>query len=213
MDGNEIGHLVRAIERGDESATAELRETHISWVILCGDFAYKIKKPVNFGFLDFSSLERRRHFCHEELRLNRRFSPELYLAVVCITQGEQGPELEGGGTAIDYAVKMRRFNEEQLLDVIAARGELDTNLLRALAREFARLHEALPSCRPAPDGTGPGTPAALLAAIVRLAGDPSMRARMAAAARSSAEQRFGVERMVTGYEAALRAAIEHRRLA
>jgi aminoglycoside phosphotransferase family enzyme len=69
----------------------ELLETHISWVILTGDFAYKIKKPVNFGFLDFSSLEKRRHFCQEELRLNRRFAPQLYLDVITITGSEEQP--------------------------------------------------------------------------------------------------------------------------
>ena len=91
MDGTDIEHLMRTMHRNDKSRTEALRETHISWVILCEDFAYKIKKPVNFGFLDFSDLERRRHFCEEELRLNRRFSPELYLAVVPITQGDHGP--------------------------------------------------------------------------------------------------------------------------
>lgn len=160
-----IEELVRSISRDQSMAPAVLRETHISWVILCGEFAYKIKKPLNFGFLDFSSLQLRRHFCDEELRLNRRFSPELYLAVVHITQGEQGPVIDGDGPTIDYAVKMRRFDEEQLLDAIAARGGLDNSLLRALAGELARLHESLPSCHPDPDSSEPGTPAALLKAI------------------------------------------------
>jgi len=142
-----------------------LRETHISWVILCGEFAYKIKKPVDFGFLDFSTLERRRHFCELELKLNRRFAPELYLAVVPITEGDEGPEFEGEGTPIEYAVKMRRFDEEQLLDNIASRGKLDPDLVRSLARELARLHSELPSFHPEPGGTVPGTPAALEAAF------------------------------------------------
>ena len=143
----------------------ELRETHISWVILRGEFVYKIKKPVNFDFLDFSSLAQRRHFCEEEVRLNRRFAPELYLSVVPVTSGAQGPQLEGEGEIIDYAVKMRRFDERQLLDNIAARDGLSPALLRSLARELARLHNTLPACRPDPAGSEPGTPAALRAAI------------------------------------------------
>ena len=165
MDSASIEQLLQTLSQSDHTEPALLRETHISWVILCGEYAYKIKKPVNFGFLDFSSLELRRHFCEEELRLNRRFSPELYLAVVPITQGEQGPVIDGTGPPIDYAVKMRRFEEEQLLDGIAARDGLDITLLRALALELARLHDTLPACHPDPDSSEPGTPAALLKAI------------------------------------------------
>lgn len=86
-----------------------LVETHISWVLLTGDFAYKIKKPVDFGFLDFSTLERRRHFCREELRLNRRLAADWYLDVVPICGTPEHPRFEAGGTAFDYAVKMRQF--------------------------------------------------------------------------------------------------------
>ena len=142
-----------------------LRETHISWVILCGDYAYKIKKPLDFDFLDFSTLELRRHFCEEELRLNRRFSPELYLEVLPITGDAGAPQLGGDGPIIDYAVKMLRFDENQLLDNIAARGGLDERLIRALGRELARLHGELPRCHPDPDGTEAGTPSALEKAL------------------------------------------------
>ncbi|MDH3868572.1 MAG: kinase, partial [Desulfuromonadales bacterium] len=83
-------------------------ETHISWVFLAGDFAYKVKKPVNFGFLDFSTLAKRHHFCLEELRLNRRFAPQLYLGVNQIGGDPACPEMHGR-PALDYAVKMRRF--------------------------------------------------------------------------------------------------------
>ncbi len=165
VDTTSIEQLLRSISQSDHTEPALLRETHISWVILCGEYAYKIKKPVNFGFLDFSSLELRHHFCAEELRLNRRFSPELYLAVVPVTQGEEGPVIDGSGPPIDYAVKMRRFEEDQLLDGIAARDGLDNTLLRALALELARLHDILPACHPDPDSSEPGTPAALLKAI------------------------------------------------
>ena len=86
-----------------------LIETHISWVILTGSFAYKIKKPVNLGFVDFSTLEKRHYFCVEELRLNRRFAPDLYLDVVAIRGSHKQPSLEKDGEIIEYAVKMREF--------------------------------------------------------------------------------------------------------
>jgi aminoglycoside phosphotransferase family enzyme/predicted kinase len=143
----------------------QLRETHISWVILAGNYAYKIKKPVDFGFLDFSSLERRRHFCERELELNSRFAPELYLAVVPITETGAGPVIGGKGEVLEYAVQMRRFDESQLLDAVARRGGLDLELLRSLARELADLHDKLPICHPDPATDGPGTPAALQAAF------------------------------------------------
>jgi hypothetical protein len=156
--------LASQAARTGDTAPA-LRETHISWVLLCGDHAWKIKKPLDLGFLDFSTLERRRYFCEQELRLNRRFAPELYLAVVPVTRGDGGPLFAGDGPVIDYAVQMRRFDEAQLLDNIAARGGLDNRLLRALARELARLHGELPACHPAPEGEEPGTPQALRAAL------------------------------------------------
>ena len=85
----------------------ELVQTHISWVLLTGAYAYKIKKPVNLGFLDFTTLAARRHYCEEELRLNRRLAPELYLDVVPITGTAQHPLVSGDGPAFEYAVKMK----------------------------------------------------------------------------------------------------------
>ncbi|MEC4749215.1 AAA family ATPase [Methylomicrobium sp. Wu6] len=90
-------------------AAVRLVETHISWVLLTGDYVYKIKKPVNFGFLDFSTLEQRRHYCHEELRLNRRLAEEWYLGVVKIAGSIEQPQIDGSGDTIEYAVKMRQF--------------------------------------------------------------------------------------------------------
>ena len=75
----------------------EVIETHISWVLLTGEYVYKIKKPVDFGFLDFSTLEKRHHYCDEELRLNQRLAPQLYLEVVAITGSEEQPRLNGPG--------------------------------------------------------------------------------------------------------------------
>jgi uncharacterized protein len=165
MDSASIERLCRPAAFDHSSDGLTVRETHISWVILCGEYAYKLKKPVDFGFLDFSTLEHRRHYCEEELRLNRRFSPELYLAVVAVTGDAEGPVIAGTGAVIDYAVKMRRFDESQLLDNIAARGDLDEQLVRSIARELARLHSELPRCFPEPGGTDAGTPAVLKAAL------------------------------------------------
>ena len=106
-------------------ADVEVLETHISWVLLTGSFAYKIKKAVQFEFLDFSTLEQRRHYCEEELRLNRRWAPELYLAVVPIGGSAANPVMGGEGEAIEYAVKMVQFPQSAQLD-----RQLEADLLR-----------------------------------------------------------------------------------
>src|SRR5512135_2867872 len=118
----------------------EVIETHISWVLLAGEYAYKIKKPVALGFLDFSTLQQRRLYCEEELRLNRRTAPRLYLEVVPITGSEAAPLLGGRGEAIEYAVKMRRFPQEALLSRMAQAGALTAGHIDALARATAALH-------------------------------------------------------------------------
>jgi aminoglycoside phosphotransferase family enzyme len=127
-------------------AVSDLRliETHISWVILTGDFAYKIKKPVSLGFLNFSTLERRKHFCEEEVRLNRRTAPELYLDVVPIGDTGDGPKI-GLEPAIEYAVLMRQFPEDALLDRCVEAALVSPQDIKALAREISRFHQALPS--------------------------------------------------------------------
>lgn len=124
------------------AAGVRLVETHISWVLLTGDYAYKIKKPVDFGFLDFSSLAKRRHCCEEELRLNRRLAPELYLAVLPITGTPAAPRLGGAGEAIEYAVQMREFPQEAQFDRVLARGELGAAQIAALAETLAAFHRA-----------------------------------------------------------------------
>ncbi|MGV8843278.1 MAG: AAA family ATPase [Pseudomonas sp.] len=118
----------------------QIIETHISWVLLTGPFAYKIKKPVNFGFLDFSDLAARKHFCHEEIRLNQRLTQDLYLDVVPITGSAEAPQLNGEGPVIEYAIKMRQFPQSQLLGEIQARGELSTDHIDALAQQIASFH-------------------------------------------------------------------------
>ena len=118
----------------------QLIETHISWVILTGDYVYKIKKPVNFGFLDFSTLEKRHHYCEEEIRLNRRLAPQLYLDVVRICGTPQKPQINGDGPVIEYAVRMRQFSQQNQLDRLLDTQGLDVALMDQLAQTVARFH-------------------------------------------------------------------------
>jgi aminoglycoside phosphotransferase family enzyme/adenylate kinase family enzyme len=118
----------------------ELIETHISWVLLTGQYAYKIKKNVQFDFLDFSTLDKRHFYCQEELRFNSRFAPNLYLQVVPITGTAQHPHMNGSGEAIEYAVQMQQFDGSLLLSHIAERGELSTDIIDQLAELTAEFH-------------------------------------------------------------------------
>jgi aminoglycoside phosphotransferase family enzyme/predicted kinase len=119
-------------------------ETHISHVFLTGEHAYKIKKPLDLGFLDFSSLDKRRAFCEEELRINRRLAPDLYLAVVPIAGPPGAPRVEADGVPVEYAVKMRQFSQDGLLENVSERGELTPGLIDQLADEVARFHGSVP---------------------------------------------------------------------
>ena len=93
----------------------ELRQTHISYVLFAGDLVYKIKKPLNLGFLDYSTLEKRKRFCEEEVRLNRRLCEGAYLGAVPVVQAGGAVKVEAEGEVIDYAVKMRRLPEEGMM--------------------------------------------------------------------------------------------------
>jgi len=126
-------------------------ETHISTVLLVGDYAYKLKKPYNLGFLDFTTLEARHYYCEEELRLNRRLAPNLYMSVVAITGSVDAPHFDGKGKIIEYAVKMRRFPQENLLLNVLQRGELHVEQLDRLAQRIATFHAALPAAVPNQD--------------------------------------------------------------
>lgn len=131
-------------------------ETHISTILLAGGHAYKIKKPLDLGFLDYSTLEKRRQACDEELRLNQRTAAALYRDVVAIVGPLGAPHFAAapgtpGADVIDYAVRMRRFDPEATLDRIAARGELDATIIDRLAETVARFHAETP---PAPSGFG-----------------------------------------------------------
>ncbi len=121
----------------------EVIETHISWVILTGPYAYKIKKPLDLGFLDFSTLEKRRYYCEEELRLNRRLAPQLYIGVIAITGSPAKPALDGVDPPFEYAVKMVQFPQEAQLDRVMARGGLRPVHIDSLAQLIAGFHQRI----------------------------------------------------------------------
>ena len=134
-------------------------QTHISLIFFAGDRVYKVKKPVDLGFLDYTTLEARRHFCEEEVRLNRQLAPGVYLGVVPITRERDG-SLRIGGDAmpVEYAVEMELLPHERMMDRLLDQGEIDNETMRALAALLARFHGEA--------ATGPGvdeygTPAAV----------------------------------------------------
>lgn len=119
----------------------KLVETHISWVLLTGKYAYKIKKPVNFGFLDFSSLEKRLCYCREELRLNRRLAPDIYLDVVPLRGCPEHPEIDGDGEVFEYAVRMVQFDVHCGFDHLLESGMLTPAHMDQTAAMLAKFQE------------------------------------------------------------------------
>lgn len=122
----------------------ELRQTHISYVLLAGSEVYKVKKPVRFAFLDFSSLARRRHFCEEEVRLNRRLAPDVYRGTVAIVPRDGGYVLAppDASDAVEYAVHMRRLPEDRVLTRLLEAGTADAALIDRIADRLAAFHAA-----------------------------------------------------------------------
>mgnify|MGYP001287902189 CR=1 FL=1 len=118
----------------------EFRETHISIVALAGEFVYKVKKPLDLGFLDFTSLEKRCHYCHQEVALNRRLSRDIYLEVVAITRDATGYRLQGDGAAVEYAVKMRRLPDDAAMERLLRAGRLPQTAVTDLARHLMRFY-------------------------------------------------------------------------
>ncbi len=139
-----IEDLLRSDAFPHEVSALQLRETHISWVILTGSFAYKIKKPVKLDFIDASTLEQRRHYCEEEVRLNRRTAPDLYIDVVAITL-QHGRALIGGhGIAVEYAVRMRQFSPMDELPALLAKQAVAAEEMAALGELIAAFHRDAP---------------------------------------------------------------------
>ena len=127
-----------------EVSRLELVETHISWILLTGLYAYKIKKPVNLGFLDFSTLDKRHYYCHEELRLNRRTAPDIYIAVVPVTGSVESPMMEGIGEPLEWAIKMIQFDNADQLDVMFGQSRIHDEQLDALADAATSFHDRIP---------------------------------------------------------------------
>jgi len=159
-----------------------LIETHISWVFLTGDYVYKVKKPCDLGFLDFSTLDRRRDCCAEEVRLSGRFAPELYLGIVPITGTVDVPRVGGTGEPIEWAVKLRQFDEAGRLDRLFAAGDLSATDCDRLGAEIARAESRLAVADPA---AGWGSPDAFRGTVAMNL-DQIRQSRPEAAARAKA---------------------------
>ncbi|MFI4937599.1 MAG: AAA family ATPase, partial [Candidatus Berkiellales bacterium] len=127
----------------------QLIETHLSWVILTGQYAYKIKKPLNLGFQDFTTLEKRKKYCELEVRLNQRFAPQIYVDVVPITGNPQNPSFDRNQTIIEYAVKMKEFPQSNLLSILATQRKITKEIIKALAMEIAHFHRSTETADPA----------------------------------------------------------------
>ncbi|RDK06394.1 AAA family ATPase [Cupriavidus lacunae] len=193
--------LTAALQQPDAyphpAPAVQVIETHISRVFLAGGFAYKVRKPVRFDFVDFSTAQARRDDCETELRLNCRFAPALYLDVVPVVAGPTSDSVRigGSGTPIEHAVRMRRFDQQDLLSARIAAGRLEPGHIDALARSLVAFHRAQP---PAAPTDGFGTPARIdatlaecLGGIGRLAQASHLASRVAMRARSAATRLTG----------------------
>lgn len=125
----------------ERSRDVTILQTHISYVFLLSDFVYKIKKPVDFGFLDFTTIDRRRFYCEEELRLNRRLAPEIYLGVVPVVMKDGRPKVGGAGEPVEYAVKMRRIRDDALLYHAIRNNTITPDTIKKIARAIAGFHK------------------------------------------------------------------------
>lgn len=161
--------LVDGLQRwlARDGTPVERIETHISWVLLAGDLAYKLKKPVRLPFLDFGSAALRRHYCEEELRINRRLAPQLYLGLARVTGPADAPAFDGPGETLDHAVRMRRFPAGALLAEQARAGRLDAERIERLAAQIAAWQRG---AAPAPPGHGYGGAALHAMALATLDG-------------------------------------------
>ena len=132
--------LIRPEAYPDAPSKVTLISTGISLVFLAGDYVYKVKKPVNVDYLDYSTLEKRQFYCQRELELNRRLCPSAYLAVVPVTEDRGEIRMDGNGEVIDYAVKMRRLPQERMLDVMLAGKQVTAEMLTRVAKRIADFH-------------------------------------------------------------------------
>ena len=146
---------------GNPKAGVRVVETHISWVVLAGEYAYKIKKPVDYGFVNYATLALRHSFCQEEFRLNQRLAPMLYLGVVAITQQDTTFAINGDGPVVEYAVKLKQFDESGLADRLLGQSRVTSGQIDQLAETLADFHGR--AVRAATDSTY-GSPSTILEA-------------------------------------------------
>lgn len=123
------------------ASEVKLVQTHISYVLLAGDFVYKFKKPVDFGFLDFTTLEKRKYFCEQELALNRRLCPTLYLGLVAVNQKGKTMNLEGPGEVVEYGVKMKRMPEKRMMSNLIKAGKLTAKMIDDIVKVLVPFYE------------------------------------------------------------------------
>lgn len=144
MPDSDLPPLIRALLRPDAYPhpvdRVELRQTHISYVFLAGEHVYKIKKPVDFGFLNFSTLGRRRYYCHQEVVLNSRLCSGVYLGVAPVRESGGRFTVGGAGTAVEYAVHMRRLPDDRMMHNLLERGEVTPAMVRVVAEKLAAFH-------------------------------------------------------------------------
>lgn len=125
----------------EETEKIDLIQTHISFIFLTENYVYKIKKPVNFGFLDFSTLEKRKHYCEKELQLNRRLCPEIYLGVVSINKSDH-LKIGGSGEVVEYALKMKRLPKDCIMTQLLQEGKVDKKTIDDIAAIVSKFHAA-----------------------------------------------------------------------
>ena len=142
MEKRVLKSLLKPSAFDEPTTTVRLMQTHVSFLFITDHFVYKIKKPVDMGFLNFTTLDRRRFYCNEEVRLNRRLCPDIYLGVLEVRDSPHGANLRGDGTVIDYAVKMKRLPEERMLDRLLDENAVSDGDIRRIARHIAAFHLA-----------------------------------------------------------------------
>ena len=140
----ELAALVKALSNPKayphNPKSVELVQTQISFVFIAGDYVYKVKKPVNFGFLDFTTLEKRRFYCDQEVVLNKRLCANIYVGVVSITKKGKGFLVEGTGKEVEYAVKMRPLPYQRMMDRMLQRDQVTPQMVEMVAKRLAEFH-------------------------------------------------------------------------
>lgn len=145
MIRNTLKSLMKPEAYPETVTVVKLVQTHVSYIFLTDSHAYKIKKPVDFGFLNFSTIDRRRFYCNEEVRLNRRLCPDIYEGVVELRESPSGAAFHGNGTIIDYAVKMKRLPADRMLDKLVDAGAVSAADMREISRTIAGFHLLAPT--------------------------------------------------------------------